>query len=102
MGEMNVLGGGLARTSPPKMFAIPSSGVRQPFADFQAGKAPTLTRRTPMAPAAETGFVADYMTSTKGVLAITIPSTRSSCGRGTAFSRRRRCWMRRRRVRSGR
>ena len=61
MVEMDVLGGGLARTTPPRMFAIPSSGVRQPFADFQAGQAPTLTRRTQLTPTAGEGFVADHL-----------------------------------------
>ncbi|MDX7951252.1 LuxR C-terminal-related transcriptional regulator [Lichenihabitans sp. Uapishka_5] len=61
MAEMNVLGGGLARTTPPNMFALPSGGVRQPFADFQAGKAPPLSRLSPLTPTPADGFLADYM-----------------------------------------
>lgn len=63
MAEMNVLGGGLARITPPKMAALPSSGLRQVFADFQAGRSPPLTQRIPLAPAPAQGFVADYMTN---------------------------------------
>lgn len=63
MAEMNVLGGGLARITPPKMAALPSSGLRQVFADFQAGQSPPLTQRIPLAPDPAKGFVADYMTS---------------------------------------
>ena len=44
MNAMGAHGGGIARTTPPDMFAIPTSGVRQQFADFKAGRCPPLIR----------------------------------------------------------
>lgn len=61
MARMDVLGGGIARIAVPAMFAIPTSGLREQFLDFQAGRAPTLTRATPLAPTMDDGFVAEHL-----------------------------------------
>ncbi len=58
---MGAQGGGIARTTPPQMFAIPTSGVRQQFADFKAGRCPPLTKRSHIACRSSRGFVSDDM-----------------------------------------
>lgn len=61
MNRMGVLGGGVARTTPPRMFAIPSSGVRQQFLDFQSGRTPPLTRRSHIRTDPAAGFITEGM-----------------------------------------
>lgn len=61
MAVMGAHGGGIARTTPPDMFAIPTSGVRQQFADFKAGRCPPLTDGSHISCRSSRGFVSDEM-----------------------------------------
>lgn len=58
--QANVVGAGPARTLPPTMFAVPTSGLCDAFSDLSKGGYPPISVADVMPAEPRDGFVADY------------------------------------------